>query len=359
MLTKQEEEALTTTAQATAQYVADLSELPAVQQVKSDGQIAVPTSNVAAQLELPQDYQAHFSAAQAQAVAQAAAAAMTQANNGAYSVDFTGSATVSLDTASDMTSAQQEHDDPAESYRKAVISDKVRAENRERKKRWREQNEDRNKDNDLRCRVNKRANRLFGVADTEHKRSWIEREFIKRQAKRKNKEVRKTAVNGAISANTMGVSNADHLQDSAEVSDLSQLQNSPYYSLGTSSMAPLSPNTAAKLLNNNLAEAMKAQQESGQLTSAQLLEKLLQQAPAPQLESSQMQHFDNEQPNEESSTASQLGEGTSVSQPSGDAPATTSETATSASGGATANQNGDYPMEAVLTLMQLNAGWRQ
>lgn len=127
MLTKQEEEALTTTAQATAQYVADLSELPAVQQVKSDGQIAVPTSNVAAQLELPQDYQAHFSAAQAQAVAQAAAAAMTQANNGAYSVDFTGSATVSLDTASDMTSAQQEHDDPAESYRKAVISDKVTA----------------------------------------------------------------------------------------------------------------------------------------------------------------------------------------------------------------------------------------
>ncbi|KAI9239317.1 MAG: hypothetical protein BYD32DRAFT_232735 [Podila humilis] len=39
---------------------------------------------------------------------------------------------------------------------------KIRTENRERKKRWREANEDRNKDNDLRCRVSKRANKLHG-----------------------------------------------------------------------------------------------------------------------------------------------------------------------------------------------------
>jgi hypothetical protein len=117
MLTKQEEEALTTSAQATAQYVADLSELPAVQQqAQNDSQ--VPTSNVA-QLDLPQDYQAHFSAAQAQAVAQAAAAAMTQANNGNYPVDFASATSASMDS---QASQQQVSNDI---YRKSLISEKV------------------------------------------------------------------------------------------------------------------------------------------------------------------------------------------------------------------------------------------
>jgi nitrate reductase beta subunit len=121
MLTKQEEEALTTSAQATAQYVADLSEIPAVQeQMKAEAPISVPTSNVA-QLELPQDYQAHFSAAQAQAVAQAAAAAMTQANNGNYSVDFTGATSANMDSQSGMSTPQGSND----MYRKTMISDKV------------------------------------------------------------------------------------------------------------------------------------------------------------------------------------------------------------------------------------------
>ncbi|KAI7830383.1 hypothetical protein BC939DRAFT_489769 [Gamsiella multidivaricata] len=44
------------------------------------------------------------------------------------------------------------------------LKQRVRNENRERKKRWREQNEERNKDNDLRCRVHKRANKLFALA---------------------------------------------------------------------------------------------------------------------------------------------------------------------------------------------------
>lgn len=38
---------------------------------------------------------------------------------------------------------------------------------------------------------------------------------------------------------------------------------------------------------------------------------------------------------------------------------TAPQTTTAPNGGAAAGQNGDYPMEAVLTLMQLNAGWRQ
>ncbi|KAM3584544.1 hypothetical protein VKS41_003353 [Umbelopsis sp. WA50703] len=352
MLAKQEDQALTTPEQAAGQYVADLSQIPADKQEAStdSSSVSMPTSNVA--LDLQQDYQAQFSAAQAQAVAQVAAA-MSQANNGAYPVEFTGAVPGNPDVQSHVTAVQQPNSN--ELYRKTLISDKVRAENRERKKRWREQNEDRNKDNDLRCRVNKRANRLFGAADSEHKRSWIEREFVKRQAKRKEKELRKTSIGG--SPNNTGSLGNDHMQNAGQSSDLSQLQNTPYYSMGNN-MAPLSPNTAAKLLNNNLAEAMKAQQESNQLTSAQLLEKLLQQAPTPQLEGSQLQQF-NGQSGEENSNSAQLTDVTSAVSQTSTTPATAPQTSAAPNGGAAAGQNGDYPMEAVLTLMQLNAGWRQ
>ncbi|KAF9430094.1 hypothetical protein BGZ76_000976 [Entomortierella beljakovae] len=83
-----------------------------------------------------------------------------------------------------------------------AISQKIRDENRERKKRWREQNEDRNKDNDLRCRVNKRAIKIFGKGDMEHKSRWIEEEFSKRQSKRKDKERKRNPNATAIAAST-------------------------------------------------------------------------------------------------------------------------------------------------------------
>ncbi|KAG0232673.1 hypothetical protein BGW41_001763 [Actinomortierella wolfii] len=91
-----------------------------------------------------------------------------------------------------------------ESMKRDVAAQKVRTENRERKKRWREQNEDRNKDNDLRCRVNKRANKLFGKGESEHKTRWIEEEFTKRQLKRKEKERKKngTATGAALDSHT-------------------------------------------------------------------------------------------------------------------------------------------------------------
>ncbi|ORY75734.1 hypothetical protein BCR37DRAFT_351899, partial [Protomyces lactucae-debilis] len=65
---------------------------------------------------------------------------------------------------------------------------KIRTENRERKKRWREANEDRNKDNDLRCRVHKRAHKLYGKENSRMKEMWIEEEFNKRKHKRQEKE---------------------------------------------------------------------------------------------------------------------------------------------------------------------------
>ncbi|KAJ2794561.1 hypothetical protein H4R20_006182 [Coemansia guatemalensis] len=72
-----------------------------------------------------------------------------------------------------------------------LVSDRMRQENRERKKRWRELNEERNKDNDLRCRVNKRANQLYGATSSAAKEKWIGEEFERRQHRRKEKELRK------------------------------------------------------------------------------------------------------------------------------------------------------------------------
>lgn len=44
------------------------------------------------------------------------------------------------------------------------------------------------KDNDLRCRVTKRAAKLFGLVDTNEKKAWMEAEFSKRKEKREAKE---------------------------------------------------------------------------------------------------------------------------------------------------------------------------
>ncbi|KAL1922059.1 uncharacterized protein VTP21DRAFT_10701 [Calcarisporiella thermophila] len=63
-------------------------------------------------------------------------------------------------------------------------TENIRRENRERKKRWREKNKERNKDNDLRARVNKRATTLFGREDSERKQRWIMEEFERRRSRR-------------------------------------------------------------------------------------------------------------------------------------------------------------------------------
>lgn len=152
------------------------------------------------------------------------------------------------------------------SFKKRNITQKVRQENRERKKRWRQQNQEKNQDNDLRCRVNKRAHRLFGAEDGPHKQKWIDQEFIKRRDKRMNKEEQKDSKDGL-------------LNDS-----------------------------------NDYLSMLSKQDKSEQFTS-QLLEFLHQQTDFP-LEEPVIQ---------EETTVKPV----------------------------------DYPMDAVLTLMQLNAGWRQ
>lgn len=67
--------------------------------------------------------------------------------------------------------------------------ERVRHENRERKKRWRGQNMDRNRDNDLRGRVTRKANQIYGAANTPQKMKWIEGEFQNRRMKRMERGV--------------------------------------------------------------------------------------------------------------------------------------------------------------------------
>lgn len=61
---------------------------------------------------------------------------------------------------------------------------RTRVGNRERKKKWREENAERNRDIELRTRVTKKALVDFGVDDTPEKLSWIESEISKRKSRR-------------------------------------------------------------------------------------------------------------------------------------------------------------------------------
>lgn len=65
--------------------------------------------------------------------------------------------------------------------------EEIREANRNRKKQWRVINSDRNKDNDLRCRVHKRATVKFGPDDSDEKTKWIDAEYTKRRRKRQER----------------------------------------------------------------------------------------------------------------------------------------------------------------------------
>ncbi|CUM64072.1 uncharacterized protein PRCAT00001661001 [Priceomyces carsonii] len=66
--------------------------------------------------------------------------------------------------------------------------EKIRQINRARKKRWRVVNAERNKDNDLRSRVLKRAALIFGENDSSEKNLWVEEEYNIRKGRRMAKE---------------------------------------------------------------------------------------------------------------------------------------------------------------------------
>lgn len=55
--------------------------------------------------------------------------------------------------------------------------------NNERKRKWREANEKKNKDNDLRARLKKRATILYGESESSEKQKWFEEEYARRKVK--------------------------------------------------------------------------------------------------------------------------------------------------------------------------------
>lgn len=62
--------------------------------------------------------------------------------------------------------------------------ERIRIDNRNRKKRWRDTNLDRNRDNDLRGRIVRRAAAIFGPMDSKQKLDWIEEEYLRRRERR-------------------------------------------------------------------------------------------------------------------------------------------------------------------------------
>lgn len=245
----------------------------------------------------------------------------------------------------------------------------------------------------MRCRVNKRANRLFGMADSPNKRKWCQEEFSKRQRKRQDKERRKNTVNGSAPPGS-GPDNGYQSPNAMASFTASQLealqqQSSDYYPMSTNGIPPLSPTTATKLLNSNLAAVLKAGKNDPSATAAaaaavlqspqflQLNQLLSQQSAEAAHYTSDISAADGTNKSSDSileqltaaaaanaaNSASndhvnaETGEGTSgdgtvKGESQSDKPAENGKPANGQGGG-------DYPMDAVMTLMQLNAGWRQ
>ncbi|CAO3577623.1 unnamed protein product [Absidia cylindrospora] len=131
-----------------------------------------------------------------------------------------------------------------------------RADNRERKKRWREQNEERNKDNDLRCRVNKRAHNLFGREDNEAKRRWVESEFLKRKCRRRGKVRQMEAVDDVLSSTSTPTgksskspkSPSPHRSGSDTNSGHLPILQDAYLSMLLNNMGSIPPESSLKLM---------------------------------------------------------------------------------------------------------------
>ncbi|KAI8643286.1 hypothetical protein BD408DRAFT_414999 [Parasitella parasitica] len=299
----------------------------------------------------------------------------------------------------------------------------IRASNRERKKKWRIHNEERNKDNDLRCRVNKRAHKLYGLQESAAKQQWVQEEFEKRRQKRMDKERRKHLVNNVLSvpgaSNTEGhhaASNDDsHSADGSNHNDAStvsmlnsvnanQIQNfyTPLPQIDTATAAKLldfptdlqrqlleqlnnsmmaltngiqPPEAAADQGNddNNNDEASGSSDmvyDSQQAAAVAAANEALQQVIAQGLSTNTTSatssgHNSPLQYTATTSTANDTIENEEAKADPMDisaegaevkAEGTEDENAQEESG---EEKKPEYPMDAVLTLMQLNAGWRQ
>ncbi|KAG0050981.1 hypothetical protein BGZ83_004232 [Gryganskiella cystojenkinii] len=233
-----------------------------------------------------------------------------------------------------------------DSRKRELVSEKVRTENRERKKRWREQNEERNKDNDLRCRVNKRANKMLGNVDSDIKARWIEEEFAKRQWKRKDKERRRNPDSAGsvepvppppVSTISLNDQIALHQQQQQQHQQHQQHQQAHQLHDHTNHLShPFDPKTAQaltdlvkKTASSNGGSHLDLAQLTGVLTDPDLARQLIEMDAAS---------------NPQTAAASLL--------------VLNAPTKIQSEPEKPHVMDADYPMDAVLTLMQLNGAWK-
>jgi hypothetical protein len=241
------------------------------------------------------------------------------------------------------------------------------------------------KDNDLRCRVNKRAQKLFGMEPSDHKRKWVDEEFERRRAKRQEKERRKQAVNGALAATPSSTptttNTTEEVSDPATISQLQHKLLQHYQSLfgidqqdsektknSTAALVAALQNPQLLQLSQLLAQTVTAgsvqplsSQHSASPSSSQpsTTETTTSLITSPDDPAFLLQHptktDDLDQSKIDFAAAEIMKQFTShaLGTPLADSAtdSTTEETTSS-------EKKNDYPMDAVMTLMELNAGWR-
>ena len=186
------------------------------------------------------------------------------------------------------------------------------------------------KDNDLRCRVNKRANKMLGNVDSEIKARWIEEEFAKRQWKRKDKERRKNPDGGSMEPMPPPVSSIS-LSEQIALHQQQQQQHSEHHQQQLAQLQhAFDPKTALAL--NDLVKTTTSHLDLAQLTGVLTDPDLTRQLLEMNANSSQSQ-----------SAASLMVLSAPVKSDDQDKGHV---------------MDADYPMDAVLTLMQLNGSWK-
>jgi hypothetical protein len=251
--------------------------------------------------------------------------------------------------------------------------------------------------------VNKRAQKLYGNTDTVAKQQWVDEEFEKRRQKRMEKERRKHIVNNVLSVPGAGDTNTS----SATNTDNSLVNNqmSAYYT----PLPQIDTATAAKLLDfpTDLQRQLLEQLNHSMLALTNGIQQTSQTEENTNTEAQPMDTSFPSEENTENNTNNNNNESNAaaVAQAANEAlqqviaqglSATATTTASTASSThnsplpftedntseeakegikedikteetkdeedkeeASGEKKPEYPMDAVLTLMQLNAGWRQ
>ncbi|KAJ1929076.1 hypothetical protein IWQ60_001477 [Tieghemiomyces parasiticus] len=117
----------------------------------------------------------------------------------------------------------------------------------ERMRRWRAENVEKNRENDMRCRVYRLARQQFGPDDTEEKRAWIQTEIARRTERRRLRESTKSDSNSNAHHQLQPLSTSSCSSSSTAGSPPPTPQSAPIQPTSTnaSSITSLSPSVSA------------------------------------------------------------------------------------------------------------------